>query len=421
MFSRNGLFGSALIYTLSNAANAAMPIVLLPFLTRVLKPAEYGSVALFSSLLVVLGAFVGANTHSAIIVRFFELNRDEMNRYVASLLIVGAVTFPLVFAVVAAFREPLAVLTGIPGSWILVAVAVSAAQFVVQIVLSLWQTQGQPVQYGVLRFSQAALDLAMTISAITLLNLTLEGRLSGIAAAWLLMLPISLLILRHQKWLNMSFRWKYVKDSLRFGVPLIPHIIGTMLIFLADRFLISQVLGTTATGNYVVSMQVAMLLSLMADAVNKAFAPWLLEKLHTSNLRRDLQIVKYTYGYFLFWIAFAVGFGLLMPFVIKIIVGDRYLVPDDIVLYHSLGIGFGAMYYMVANYVFFSSSTGKLSIITIACGVFNMTLTYFLLQTDGLAGAAKSFMLSQLLMFLLTWILAHKCRPMPWFGHRKRA
>lgn len=416
MIARQGLLGSAVIYTISNAANAALPLLLLPFLTRILTPSEYGSVAMFSSLLVIFGAFVGANTHSAIIVRFFELRQDEMKRYVSSILLVGALTFPLILGIVAAFLTPLSELTGISGPWILVAVAVSAAQFVVQVMLSLWQAERQPMRYAVLRISQAVLDLGITLMAIILLNLSLDGRLIGVSTAWLLLLPVTLIILRHRQYLSLHVRWQYVKNSLQFGLPLIPHILGTVMIFLADRFLISQSLGTAATGNYVVSMQVAMLLSLLADAANKAFAPWLLEQLQTHDVQRDIQIVKYTYVYFVGWAVLAICFGLLMPFAIKLIVGAQYVVPGDIVLFHSLGIAFVAMYYMVANYVFFSSSTGKLSVITITCGTFNVFLTYFLLQSEGVIGAAKSFMISQLIMFIATWVLAQKCRPMPWFG-----
>jgi O-antigen/teichoic acid export membrane protein len=79
-----------------------------------------------------------------------------------------------------------------------------------------------------------------------------------------------------------------------------------------------------------------------------------------------------------------------------------------------MGYAFGGMYYMVANYIFLMSKTGYLAMVTFASGVFNVIATYFLIKLNGVLGAAQAFMLSQAMIFLCTWWLAHHFRPMPW-------
>lgn len=51
------LFGNAAIYLGANILNAGIPFLLLPILTRVLTPADYGIVAMFSVVVSILGAF----------------------------------------------------------------------------------------------------------------------------------------------------------------------------------------------------------------------------------------------------------------------------------------------------------------------------------------------------------------------------
>lgn len=45
--TQSSLFRNARIYTVANALNSAIPLLLLPILTRYLSPEEYGMVAMF--------------------------------------------------------------------------------------------------------------------------------------------------------------------------------------------------------------------------------------------------------------------------------------------------------------------------------------------------------------------------------------
>lgn len=416
MSSGKGLLGAAFVYTVSNAANAALPLLLLPFLTHILTPAEYGIVALYSSLLVVLGAFVGANAHAAIIVRYFQLEQQEMKYYVSSVIWIGIGTAPLALVAVFGLHKAITALTGIPLHWLLIAVAVSFAQFFTQILLALWQAEGRPLLFGTFKFMQAVFDAMVTLILLLMFNFTLDGRLAGISSAWLFSLLLAALLLWRIGWMSHRPKLEHQKDALRFGAPLIPHAVGSMLIFMADRFLIGQALGMSATGNYVVSMQIAMALCLVADAINKAYSPWLLRNLNETNINRDRMIVKSTYLYFILWIFLSIIFSCILPFIINMLTGPNYSVNRGVIFYHCLGVAFIAMYYMIANYVFYAANTAKLAMITISCGLTNVCLTYFLVRSNGAIGAAQSFMISQMLLFLGTWVLAQKSRPMPWSG-----
>ena len=67
---------------------------------------------------------------------------------------------------------------------------------------------------------------------------------------------------------------------------------------MADRFLIANELGIAKSGIYMLAAQLATIIWLFFDAANKAFLPWLYEKLSRNELKEKIYIVKMTYAWF---------------------------------------------------------------------------------------------------------------------------
>jgi O-antigen/teichoic acid export membrane protein len=407
------LLRPALIYAATNAVAAGVPLLMLPVLTRVLTPDEYGKAAMYSVVVSLLGAFVGVNVHSSISVRFFEPDRAGLSRYVSTCLAILVVTSVVIFALVGLTLPWLEGAAKIPGTWLLTAVFVAAATFVVQTQLVIWQSAIRPWAYGAMRLLQATLDGSGSLMFVLMLGLGWQGRAGGITAAALTCAVIAFALLRRGAWVRFEFDSQAAHNALRFGIPLIPHVVGGMLIAMADRVMISNVLDTASTGVYMVALQIGAALGLATDSFNRAYAPWLLQALNQGSTR-DVTIVRFTYLYFVIVILVAVALGLGAPAVLGLLVGEQFREAAPIVFYVALGFAFGGMYYMVTNYVFFARRIARLAAVTITCGLLNVALCYWLLRRHGLVGAAQAYMLAQAALFLATWWLAQRSRPMPW-------
>jgi len=72
------------------------------------------------------------------------------------------------------------------------------------------------------------------------------------------------------------------------------------------------------------------------------------------------------------------------------------------------------MYYMIANYIFYSKATHLLAAVTLSTAVLNIVLNYYLIKLNGAIGAAQASTLSLCAGFLLTWFLSSRVFPMPW-------
>jgi O-antigen/teichoic acid export membrane protein len=421
MTARSSFFSNAAIYTISNFAVAVVPFLLLPLMTHVLSPEDYGRIAMFTVFSSFLFVFVGFNTHGAVMVRFFEPDKFSIPDYVTTVLAILAATTIMVTIIVGIFSEQLQAVTAIPGNWLILAVAVAALQFLVQTLLTLWQSSRQPGKYGALRLNHAIMDGSVSVALVVGLHYSWTGRVSGIALAWAVTAVIAVFFLRREGWTANRVDPTYAKDALRYGVPLAPHAVGGLLLGLADRFLVTNLLDVSSTGVYLAATQIGMVLGITADAVNKAFAPWLMQILGNAKHVEKSQIVRNTYVYFVVIILLAASGALLAPHIIPVILGKEFQQSSDFIVFLFFGNAFIGMYYMVTNYIFYSRRTELLSALTIVVGVVSVAISWVLIREYGLRGAAIGFMAGQGLLFLGAWALAQFCHPMPWLKFRTHA
>ena len=383
--------GDAVTYLSANALSAALPFLLLPVLTRVLSPEDYGRVAMFTVLVSIISAFTGLSVHGALGVRYFQYSSEHFARYVSaclSILLASTVIVALAALVLGGWLEGL---IQIPRAWLVVGVLTSAAQIALTIRLTLWQVRGEAKRFGLLQTSQSAMNAGLSLLLVLGIGMMWQGRVLGIAFATTACALFALFSLRRDAAGPVAAG--DVRNALAFGVPLIPHTIGGLMIAATDRVMVANLLDVGQAGIYMVALQIGMTLGLLTEAFNKVYAPWLMAALVRMDLPLARRIVRGTYVYFVVVLAIALVLGLSAPLLLSVVVGGDFTGAADSVLYVALGFAFGGMYYMVTNYIFFASKTGQLAMITLASGLFNVVATWMLINTFGLIGAAQGFML----------------------------
>lgn len=418
MKAARAIVGSALVYAATNALVGLVPIGLLPLLTRELTPTEYGIVAMFTVFMQMMGLIAGLSVHGAVGMRYFDRDELDFPRFVGTCVIILVASVVAMFVLVGLLSPILERIIGIPRKWLLIAVIASAFAFMAQVRLAIWQSEKRPVPFAILRSTQAGMDIGLSLLFVLALGLAWQGRTGGIALALFISGTLALVSLRHGGWIRFSFDKEYARRALTFGVPLIPHALGGFLVTTVDRIMITNIFDIASTGVYMVAVQIGMLVLLVADAFARAASPWLIETLKENDPRKDLAIVRATYLYFVAILGFSLLVGLSVPPVLAFIAGPEYSQASTIVPYLAIGQAIGGLYLIMSNYVFYSGRTGRLAAISLLSGLINLGLSYTLLPTLGLRGAAVAFIAGQTAMFLGTWWLAARWRPMPWFRVR---
>ena len=199
------------IYAAANVVSAAIPFLMLPLLTRVLTPADYGHVVAFALLVTLCMPFAGLSVHSAVGVAWFNKPRTEIppfNGMALGLIVVTtAMTAPIVAAVVMLMPTLAA---DLPPAWGAVAALTAGANVLLQCRLILWQSQSQPLKSAIVQVSASLLNIALSLLAVLSFGLGGAGRNSGIAVAAIAMAVVSAVMFVHSRDAAWSYRPKYV-------------------------------------------------------------------------------------------------------------------------------------------------------------------------------------------------------------------
>jgi O-antigen/teichoic acid export membrane protein len=419
IIKKKSFVSGAGVYLFSNILNGIIPFLLLPVLTRYLNPTQYGEVAMFQTLLGALSAFVGVTFVGAANRKYYDdgITKDELAQFIGACIQLILLFSLTVFLLLMPFQEQISDWVGVQSEYVLWAVPVSTCAIIVAIRLGQWQVQKQSVKYGILQISQSMMNMLLSLMLVILFLRGAEGRIDAQIITNIVFMGIAFVLLKKDSLLEMfSIRKNHLLEVLRFGVPLIPHTAGAFLLVSVDRFVINKELGLDSAGIYMVAVQITSAIGIVFDAINKAYVPWLFEKLKNDNIEEKKQIVKFTYiWFFLIFLGAAIAF-IIGPILVTLVAGEEYARAGEVFGWLALGQGFQGMYLMVTNYIFYSKKTGLLSVASIGSGVLNLGLLIIFVRFFGLEGAAIAFATSMCIRFLLTWWIANKRHPMPWFN-----
>lgn len=409
------------IYTFSTILNSAIPFFLLPVLTQYLSPSEYGQLTLIQIMIIFALPFIHLNIHAAIGVAYFRIDRTDMAAYISSTLlipIVMVICITLFFIPLGIFLSPV---INIPFQWILFVPILAFVEIISLVVLTLYRAKEDPIKYGTFQISQTLLNFTLSLFFIICLHQGWVGRLYGIFLSYLFFFMFGTVLLRKMGYLISKINRHHIKDAIKFGVPLIPHVIGASLMMLADRFLITKIVGIGAAGMYTVGFQVASILIIIFTSINQVWMPYLFKNLKNPTATKKKEIVKYSYMLFLSIIICWCVFYLAVPIIFKIFINARYWDSMDYVFWLSIAFALNGMYFIFTNYISYKKKTYLLSILTLSTGIFNLIMSYILISTYGAIGAAYSSVISWCIFFIGSWIMANHVYPMPWLSFLKLA
>lgn len=417
MTNQSKLVSGMIVYLVANILNAAIPFLLLPILTRVLTQEEYGIVAMFATWCGLLGGFIGISLRGASVRKYYDqgLTQKQLGEYIGACIQILLLSSLLVFAITFAFSGSLFSLLGIEENWLFLGVVTTLCVIIFQILLGQWQARKKAVIYGSFQISNSLLDLLLSLVFVLVLLWGAEGRVLGQAYTAIGFAFVAIFFLKKNKWLYF-FRWKpdFIKEALSFSIPLVPAVVAGFLLVSIDRIIINKELGLVEVGIYMVAAQFGAGITIVFDAMNKAFIPWLYERLKRNDEKEKRQIVRFTYAWYgLICCGITLAF-LIGPEMIAFIAGEDYRLAGELFGWIAMGQGFKGMYLMQTNYIFYSKKTGVLSTITMVCSVLNIMLMITLIKEYGLFGVGYAFAFSMFIYFILTWYAANKSYAMPW-------
>jgi len=410
----NTLLKSSTIYMVGSVLSRSIPFLILPVLTRYLSPEDYGLVATFTVIIGITTPFVGINATGAIIRNYYDLDKNQLSHYIGNCFLLLVLSFLAVFFVFLLFQGPISSITKFTSSLLLVIPVVAIGDFLAQTGLSIWRVRDKPVSYSVFNILYLGANFTISIVCVVLLSMNWQGRVVGILVSNVLFGIVALGMLYRRGYVGFSINKSYMKDAVKFGLPLIPHMLGVWSILMVNRIFLNNMVGVHLTGLFSVGAAFASIVFLLQSAFHQAWIPWLYTRLKMNDDKVNVNLVKITYVYFIVIILFALGISLVAPWATLFLFGERFKGASQFVLWLSLGYAANGMYKMMVGYIMFEKKTHLIAAITVFTGLLSLCLNYFLIKNNGAIGAAQALAFTFFVAFLLTWLAAQKVYPMPW-------
>jgi len=407
------------VYTLVNFIQQGIAFPLAILFSYYILPPEMGQLSLFMLYISMLNIVMQVGAESAMTVNFYKMSREDYKGYFSSAFLLPLLLFFFFEIVFVAFREPLANLLSLPVKWILLIPIASFAGFVPKLTLTLYRIKEKSVKYAYFNLSFTIITLALSIVFVVYFNLNWEGRAWGIFIANLVFFILGLIVINKSGFFTTKVKKAYSKDALNYGLPLIPHLIGTFIIGYSDRIFIEKMIDLDALGIYEMGYKVGAIIMILVVSFNSAYTPFLYDCLRAPTERANKKLALLAYGLF-------IGLGLalfvltlLSPLLFTYIINDKYLDGNQYVFWVGMGALFYGGYALFTGFVHFSKKTYKLAILSIINVVLNLVLNYFLIKEYGAIGAAYATAISYAVIFIILMIVVRNEHTIPYFEVRK--
>lgn len=410
----NTLLSGSAIYLLASVLAAGLPFLLLPIFTHYLTPAEFGLVGLFQGLYVFFLATCGLSIAGAIVRQTYDVDREGIAVYIFNALLILAATTTSFAIFIWICGDALSDSLLIPSDFFFPALIAAAMIFVLNVLLGQFQVTQTPVRYGIFQVGHSLLNISLSLVGVVILSAGAMGRVGGIVIAAIVAGVTAMFVLWCVGRLIARVEPADIKSALRFGIPLLPHDLGTFMLNWLSLFVLNTMLDASHVGIYLLAFQTSMALGVVCDAFNKAFVPWLFSILKTGSAQDRTNVVRLTYVYIAFLgIVVFLGFW-LSPWFISLAFGAAYQEAAWMIGWLLLGQALGGAYLMFTNYILFMRRTELLSAITLVANAVNIAFLFTLVPVLGTGGAIIGFVTTRALIFLLTWAFSIRLVPMPW-------
>ncbi|HEX9069766.1 MAG TPA: lipopolysaccharide biosynthesis protein, partial [Ktedonobacterales bacterium] len=297
------------IYALAALASPLISLVLAPFLTRHLSPADYGLLAIMNTLIGLTAGVTQLGLSSA----FFRAysydysSREDRNSVLTTVaMILALITIPV--AIIVSIYAPTigALLFGrsSAGSYIALAAGVVLLQNMTVPGFAWLRAENRPLFFSLLAIGNLIIALTANIVFIGVFKLGITGSLlaTGSGYAFIVLLTIPLILLRAGLRVRLDVAW----NVLSFGTPMVMNFISFWVLQLSDRYLLSKFGSLEQTATYTVAYSLG---SVLSTAVISPFSLAWPQTMFTVAKRRDaakiFRLIFRWFSLFLLLAAFA--------------------------------------------------------------------------------------------------------------------
>lgn len=400
------------IYVLPTIASRGLAIFLIPLYTRVLSPADYGSLDLFMAFAGIVALTIALEVHQAV-ARFYQQEPDvERRRLYASSALWFSMLMNTTFALIMLALLPTVAPMVMGREGLETAFVVGLAQIWTTSVL--YMVQGQlrwqlrSVQYAVVSLVMVFVSAGVSVWLTVIIGWGLVGLMLGTVAGTVFACLLALW------WLRDTFRFRIDRpllgEMLRFSAPLVVSSVAVWANLYVGRLMINQFLTIDEVGLYGIAYRVASISSLLMVAFQGALSPLIYAHYHKPETPGDLATI------FKMFVVVALAACLALSSyaidILTLLTTPDYFASAPTVALLVPAVLLGSMYIFAPGIVI-AKKTHLTIWINGGGAILNVILNLVLIPTLGINGAAIAALASCILIFAVHVVIGHRYYPIP--------
>jgi len=408
------LIKDSIIYLGGTILNKAIPFLLLPILTSYLATDEFGVMSIYLMMVSFFSAFIGMAIHTNVAKNYFKYSKERLSLMIGNILIILSFTTLFYFLVTLIASSFFDELFSVPSIWVLIIPVISLFQMITAINLTILRNEGKAALYGVFEVANTLLNIGIALFVLVCFDMGWFSRPIGIISAFSVFGIISILYMSKSGYITVKYNIVEVKNILKLSLPLIPHVVGAIIIGLSDRFFIERMISIEMVGIYSVGYMFGQVVMIFTEAFIMAWSPWFYKMLAEPTEEKKRIIVKFSYLYVLITFGIAVLVSFIAKFIIPYFLDERYKDAGDYVFWIAIGYGIHGVYKIVFPYIVHVNKTAFLGVSTMIAAVLNLVFNYFLIGSYGAIGAAYATAIAFGVSAILVFWYQNKHYKTPW-------
>ncbi len=404
------------IYGLANFGIRALNFLLIVVYAHYLRPSDYGIIYLAEIVAAFLVIFESLAIDSALQRLYFQHNHDpeELRSFIGTVVRFGLLWMALL-AVLVCFTGgriqshfPHISVPFYP--YVAMAIVTATATLGVQVRLAIYKAARRPRSYAMLSIFLFVLTAAGCICGVIVLGRGALGMLEGKLVAALFVFVVSLWSLR--TFFTAPFAWKFVREALSFGLPLVPHLMMASGLIVADRFILEHYRNLGEVGIYSLAYTLGMVMFLVTQSLSQAWLPMFYELAGSQENRPVLG--RICSGLLIFLFAIGCSGMLVSPLFVHLALDARYHAADRIVPLVIAGYLCHAIFSLFSLSILQAKRTSFVFSVSLVAFTANIVLNFIMIPRWGMEGAAWATTLAYVIEAVGAYFLAQRFFPLPY-------
>lgn len=376
----------SLIYGISTILARMVSFLLLPLYTNVFSRAEYGIVSLAYAFMGFALILYRYGTDTALMKFYVDSGKSKEKTVFTNVFGLITMTGILFSICLVLFRKSLVpVILGASGEpiWIVLIAGILFFDMLWNMAVIILRTEEKPVLFSAFSFANVLLMMALNIVFVVVCKFGVLGVLiSNFITSGVLFLFALMIILPRFSFSLLDSNW--LKKIVRFSLPFLPAGVFTMVMELADRYILEFVHSTEAVGFYSAGYKIGMFMLLVVMGFNMGWTPYFLKQKNNLDAPNEFRKITTIFvgiaGFFLIILsAWAEKIVQIQIFGYSFF-GEKFWQSTDIVPVILLGYFFFGLYVLQLPGVFLAEKTKFVPVFRGLGALLNIGLNFWLIS-----------------------------------------